>query len=590
MVVTEAEMNHPSSVVVRSEKGRKCRALFSYAPSHEDELELTVGDEIHFLGEVEEGWWRGKLGGKIGVFPSNFVIIEDPAPSAVTQVKGLPTNPPSVSSDVAPELPPKPLKETARVLFPYSALQPDELELREGDLVIIHSKDCEDKGWWKGEVNNKIGVFPDNFVEVIPHNSTSSAFAKSLHPASNISPSSCTNKAPQLRSGVLKNESGSLSLANTLASDPFGMYAGVTGNIVENPNSLSDEQKLKQVEADILNVITPTESLSHITTSRARPTKSRRPPSALFLKDSENCDSNGGFPVPSTAVGGLSVHPEELGQNRLLSPVELQQQRPKTTIRNSSIKPPWMEELKRNQEKKEKGSFTTTSSNTLEKPAVPPVKPIIIAKSVNTSTDVPQSEGHSFTRAGNEPVSHKVGQKNAIAKIEPSSSSIIASVSPEIPPPKSLVNTSGAPTLANVPLIEKPPFAVPTVVDEKSAMLGTGTSMSLKGSPEAGLNSLNIEEFTKQKLLSTFPSNDTKQSVGLPNHLPVSLNEEAQLSNSEDTVQHELQTLRLRVASLETTVQNLQMELMQLKNSSADEHRCRCLKKKNSNEASLVHI
>jgi hypothetical protein len=25
------------------------------------------------------------------------------------------------------------------------------------------------------------------------------------------------------------------------------MYAGVTGNIVENPNSLSDEQKLKQV-------------------------------------------------------------------------------------------------------------------------------------------------------------------------------------------------------------------------------------------------------------------------------------------------------------------------------------------------------
>ena len=32
---------------------------------HIDELELIVGDEILFLGEVEEGWWRGKLRGKV---------------------------------------------------------------------------------------------------------------------------------------------------------------------------------------------------------------------------------------------------------------------------------------------------------------------------------------------------------------------------------------------------------------------------------------------------------------------------------------------------------------------------------------------
>ena len=34
---------------------------------------MAVGDVIEFLGEVEEGWWRGQLAGKIGVFPSNFV-------------------------------------------------------------------------------------------------------------------------------------------------------------------------------------------------------------------------------------------------------------------------------------------------------------------------------------------------------------------------------------------------------------------------------------------------------------------------------------------------------------------------------------
>lgn len=36
-----------------------------------------MGDVIEFLGEVEEGWWRGKLSGRIGVFPSNFVEADN---------------------------------------------------------------------------------------------------------------------------------------------------------------------------------------------------------------------------------------------------------------------------------------------------------------------------------------------------------------------------------------------------------------------------------------------------------------------------------------------------------------------------------
>ncbi|XP_035980982.1 SH3 domain-containing kinase-binding protein 1 isoform X3 [Fundulus heteroclitus] len=51
---------------------RRCKASFSYAPQHEDELELKVGDVIEIITEVEEGWWEGVLNGKIGMFPSNF--------------------------------------------------------------------------------------------------------------------------------------------------------------------------------------------------------------------------------------------------------------------------------------------------------------------------------------------------------------------------------------------------------------------------------------------------------------------------------------------------------------------------------------
>ena len=31
----------------------------------------------------------------------------------------------------------------------------------------VVSKEVEDKGWWKGEIEGRIGVFPDNFVKLI---------------------------------------------------------------------------------------------------------------------------------------------------------------------------------------------------------------------------------------------------------------------------------------------------------------------------------------------------------------------------------------------------------------------------------------
>lgn len=56
----------------------------------------------------------------------------------------------------------------ARVIHNYPAENPDELTLTEGDLITILDKDHEDDGWWKGKLSNgQIGVFPDNFVELV---------------------------------------------------------------------------------------------------------------------------------------------------------------------------------------------------------------------------------------------------------------------------------------------------------------------------------------------------------------------------------------------------------------------------------------
>ncbi|XP_036601507.1 SH3 domain-containing kinase-binding protein 1 isoform X5 [Trichosurus vulpecula] len=59
-------------------------------------------------------------------------------------------------------------KDYCKVIFPYEAQNEDELTIREGDIVTLVNKDCIDVGWWEGELNGRRGVFPDNFVKLLP--------------------------------------------------------------------------------------------------------------------------------------------------------------------------------------------------------------------------------------------------------------------------------------------------------------------------------------------------------------------------------------------------------------------------------------
>ncbi|XP_053163945.1 SH3 domain-containing kinase-binding protein 1 isoform X3 [Hemicordylus capensis] len=60
------------------------------------------------------------------------------------------------------------IKEYCKVIFPYEAQNEDELTIKEGDIVTLVNKDCIDAGWWEGELNGRRGVFPDNFVKLLP--------------------------------------------------------------------------------------------------------------------------------------------------------------------------------------------------------------------------------------------------------------------------------------------------------------------------------------------------------------------------------------------------------------------------------------
>ncbi|NXK74478.1 MYO1F protein, partial [Amazona guildingii] len=51
----------------------RCQALYQYIGQDMDELSFNVGDIIDILLEDISGWWKGRLHGKEGLFPGNYV-------------------------------------------------------------------------------------------------------------------------------------------------------------------------------------------------------------------------------------------------------------------------------------------------------------------------------------------------------------------------------------------------------------------------------------------------------------------------------------------------------------------------------------
>ncbi|XP_069956489.1 mitogen-activated protein kinase kinase kinase 11-like isoform X5 [Cherax quadricarinatus] len=80
-----ASQNTSSSSSTQASVGRTsqnqtcvCTTLYDYEAQGDDELSLRHGEIIEVLSQDvkisgDEGWWTGKINGKVGIFPSNFV-------------------------------------------------------------------------------------------------------------------------------------------------------------------------------------------------------------------------------------------------------------------------------------------------------------------------------------------------------------------------------------------------------------------------------------------------------------------------------------------------------------------------------------
>lgn len=97
---------------------------------------------------------------------SPVAIVKSQAPSGAN---GAVTSPAAVHTAAAAAAPSAaPVKQLVRALYNYDATEDSELSFKANEKLVVIQKD--DSGWWQGELNGRVGMFPSNFVEIIDPN------------------------------------------------------------------------------------------------------------------------------------------------------------------------------------------------------------------------------------------------------------------------------------------------------------------------------------------------------------------------------------------------------------------------------------
>ncbi|XP_026173150.1 SH3 domain-containing protein 21 isoform X1 [Mastacembelus armatus] len=289
----------------KMKQARKCEVAFAYSPINPDELELVVGETIEIIKEIEDGWWMGVKNGKVGAFPSNFVkeIFVSPKDNKHNEGKVRPKLSDALFNNLSQRASvrskAKNVVECCQVMFDYKARADDELNLKKGDTVVILRKDSEDEGWWEGELNGRCGLFPDNFVMVIPPMDSLQTGTTSQLPVRNVNNKlSVKTDASEMEKSSPAQTKDDKPEAKDMRSNPPTKVKLLSVNkpspppVKDKPNKVSPNrtngdmpppspkqpEKKETDQFDGLDV--QTEKLSHPTANRAKPPQ-RRPPSGL---------------------------------------------------------------------------------------------------------------------------------------------------------------------------------------------------------------------------------------------------------------------------------------------------------------------
>ncbi|KAJ8393693.1 hypothetical protein AAFF_G00059120 [Aldrovandia affinis] len=157
-----------------------CRVLYSYQGCQADELSITEGEELQVIedGDMEDWLKARNAAGQVGYVPERYLqfLWSPPEGSAACRVGGSPQLDWSLnSSESSPGFSSRGQERSphtvglARALYQYCGQSAEELSFQEGALIRLrrcNHSDVDD-GFWEGELDGRVGVFPSVVVELL---------------------------------------------------------------------------------------------------------------------------------------------------------------------------------------------------------------------------------------------------------------------------------------------------------------------------------------------------------------------------------------------------------------------------------------
>ncbi|XP_073748458.1 SH3 domain-containing protein 19 isoform X6 [Callorhinus ursinus] len=134
--------------------------LHDFPAEQADDLHLTAGEIVYLLEKIDPDWYRGRCRNQIGIFPANYIKVIIDIPEGGNGKRE------SVSTHCV-----KGPRCIAR--FEYIGDQKDELSFSEGEIIIL--KEYVNEEWARGDLRDRTGIFPLNFVELVEDHPTSGA-------------------------------------------------------------------------------------------------------------------------------------------------------------------------------------------------------------------------------------------------------------------------------------------------------------------------------------------------------------------------------------------------------------------------------
>ncbi|XP_075888048.1 F-BAR and double SH3 domains protein 2-like [Nelusetta ayraudi] len=222
-----------------------CKVLYSYKASQPDELTIEEQEILEVIDDGDmEDWVKARnRSGQVGYVPEKYLQLpsSNSLLSMLQALAALDARSHSSSNSTEPEteLPTGSVNgdsivSFAKALYEYTGQTDDELSFPEGAIIRILSREThEDDGFWEGEFNGAVGVFPAVLVEDL----TGSGGGDSGDGSAQASPSPLAQCDRSPRSPFQTGPLHSSPLATPTTSSPQSSPCSATASPIGRPPS-----------------------------------------------------------------------------------------------------------------------------------------------------------------------------------------------------------------------------------------------------------------------------------------------------------------------------------------------------------------